>query len=74
MSGLCLARLDFVGDANDGRCDLVASPGGGPGGVVDVAEASLAGSSAGDILRRFDADVSMARLATKIYSDMAILL
>ena len=59
MSGLCRARLAFVGDAKDGRIDrLVLELGGESVGVVDLF-ASIATELVGDVLRRLGADNSI---------------
>lgn len=66
-SGLCLARLDVVGDANEGLwgdregegCGSDCSSccgGGGPGGVVD----STGTASVGEVLRRLGAEGSIS--------------
>ena len=67
ISGLCLSRLAFVGDAKDGRflAAVAASVGVDPGAAFDWADASASGCTGigielrGDVLRRLGAEVSM---------------
>lgn len=69
ISGLCRARLAFVGDANDGRCDdrLVLELGGESIGVVDIF-ASIATEPVGDVLRRLDADDSIVQSYGRLFA------
>ena len=54
--GLCLAILDFVGDANEGRLPGVVFAPVGIGIRLGVVGASPGTDVVGDVLRRFEAD------------------
>jgi len=61
ISGLCLSRLAFVGDANEGRFADAESCEGCSCGVASASFSGWTGIEVrGDVLRRFGAEVSIA--------------